>query len=279
MLPQAERDAQLYGSWDSFSGQVFTEWKNDPAHYQDRQYTHVIDPFMIPKHWRVLRGFDWGYARPFSVGWWAADEDGRLYRIAEYYGWNGTPNQGARMEVAEVAREIRRIEQEDPNLRGRHIAGIADPAITQRDGGDSIADIMARCQVYWDKADNTRLAGKMQYHYRLAFDEKGLPMLYVFNTCKQFIRTFPNLVYDQRHVEDVDTNGEDHAYDEGRYVLMERPISPRAPARPQARPFDPLDRWLKALPPPAAGPWGRGPRVPVRRDFRPLTGRGAPQRR
>lgn len=227
MLPQAERDAQLYGSWDSFSGQVFTEWKNDPAHYQDRQYTHVIDPFMIPKHWRVLRGFDWGYARPFSVGWWAADEDGRLYRIAEYYGWNGTPNQGARMEVAEVAREIRRIEQEDPNLRGRHIAGIADPAITQRDGGDSIADIMARCQVYWDKADNTRLAGKMQYHYRLAFDEKGLPMLYVFNTCKQFIRTFPNLVYDQRHVEDVDTDGEDHAYDEGRYVLMERPISPR----------------------------------------------------
>ena len=126
-----------------------------------------------------------------------------------------------------MAREIRRIEQEDPNLRGRHIAGIADPAITQRDGGDSIADIMARCQVYWDKADNTRLAGKMQYHYRLAFDEKGLPMLYVFNTCKQFIRTFPNLVYDQRHVEDVDTNGEDHAYDEGRYVLMERPISPR----------------------------------------------------
>ena len=61
----------------------------------------------------------------------------------------------------------------------------------------------------------------------MASDEKGLCMLYVSNTCKQFIRTFPNLLYDQRQVEDVDTNGEDHAYDEGRYVLMERPISPR----------------------------------------------------
>ena len=242
MLPEAEKNAQLYGSWDSFDGQVFTEWRNDPAHYEDRQWTHVIKPFVIPKNWRIFRGFDWGYARPFSVGWWAADEDGRLYRIAEYYGWNGTPNVGCRMEVAEVAREIRRIEGEDPNLKGRHIAGIADPAITQRDGGDSIADIMAKCHVYWDKADNTRLAGKMQYHYRMAFDGNGIPMMYVFDTCKQFIRTIPNLVYDQRHVEDVDTAGEDHIYDEGRYVLMERPISPRERVKPPVDPFDPLSQ-------------------------------------
>ena len=243
MLPQAERNALLYGSWDSFDGQVFTEWRNDPAHYEDRQWTHVIAPFRIPRNWRVYRGFDWGYARPFSVGWWAADEDGRLYRIAEYYGWNGTPNVGIRMEVAEVAREIRRVEGEDENLRGRRIAGIADPAISQRDGGDSIADIMAKCQVYWDKADNTRLAGKMQYHYRLAFDQQGIPMLYVFENCKQFIRTIPNLVYDQKRVEDVDTAGEDHIYDEGRYVLMESPISPRVAAKPAPPEVDPLDLW------------------------------------
>lgn len=242
MLPEAERNAQLYGSWDSFDGQVFTEWRNDPSHYDDRQWTHVIRGFVIPKHWRIFRGFDWGYARPFSVGWWAADEDGRLYRIAEYYGWNGTPNVGCRMEVAEVAREIKRIEDENPNLKGRHIAGIADPAITQRDGGDSIADIMAKCRVYWDKADNTRLAGKMQYHYRMAFDKNGIPMMYIFDTCKQFIRTIPNLVYSQRHVEDVDTDGEDHIYDEGRYVLMESPISPRERVAATYDPVDPLDQ-------------------------------------
>ena len=32
MLPEAERKALLYGDWDSFAGQVFSEWKNDPAH-------------------------------------------------------------------------------------------------------------------------------------------------------------------------------------------------------------------------------------------------------
>ena len=30
-------------------------------------------------------------------------------------------------------------------------------------------------------------------------------MLQVFNTCKHFIRTIPNLVYDESNVEDIDT--------------------------------------------------------------------------
>ena len=38
-MPEAEKQALLYGSWDSFSGQVFTEWRNDPAHYQDQRST------------------------------------------------------------------------------------------------------------------------------------------------------------------------------------------------------------------------------------------------
>ena len=88
-LPEAEKQALLYGSWDSFSGQVFTEWRNDPAHYQDQRWTHVIAPFAIPKHWPIWRGYDFGFSKPFSVGWYAADEEGRLYRIKELYGCTG----------------------------------------------------------------------------------------------------------------------------------------------------------------------------------------------
>ena len=84
MMPEAERNALLYGSWDSFDGQVFTEWRNDPAHYQDQRFTHVIDPFQVPAHWRIYRGFDFGYAKPFSVGWFAVDENGKIYHIKEY---------------------------------------------------------------------------------------------------------------------------------------------------------------------------------------------------
>jgi len=88
-MPEAEKQALLYGSWDSFSGQVFTEWRNDPNHYEDQRWTHVIAPFTIPKHWKIYRGYDFGFSKPFSVGWYAADEEGRLYRIKELYGCTG----------------------------------------------------------------------------------------------------------------------------------------------------------------------------------------------
>lgn len=229
MLPEAEREALLYGSWDSFDGQVFTEWKNDPAHYEDRRFTHVISPFKVPKSWPRYRGFDFGYSRPFSVGWYAVDYDGRVYRIAEYYGTSGTPNVGAKMDPVEIAAEIRRIESEDENLKGCAIYGVADPAIFDESRGESIAAMMEKAPnfVCFTKGDNTRLAGKMQLHYRLAFDEGGSPMFQVFSSCKHFIRTLPGLLYDPKRVEDVDTSGEDHAYDECRYVLMERPMRPR----------------------------------------------------
>ncbi len=143
-LPEAEKQALLYGSWDSFSGQVFTEWRNDPAHYQDQRWTHVIAPFPIPKHWKIYRGFDFGFSKPFSVGWYAADEEGRLYRIKELYGCTGRPNEGLRIDPVEQARRIREVEQNDPQLRGRVIQGIADPAIFDESRGESIAAMMER---------------------------------------------------------------------------------------------------------------------------------------
>ena len=236
MLPEAERSALLYGSWDSFDGQVFSEWRNDPTHYQDHRWTHVIDPFPIPAHWRIYRGFDFGYSRPFAVGWFAADPDGRLYHIREYYGCTGTPNVGLRMHPAQIAAEIRKIEEEDPILRGRKIIGVADPSIFDESRGESVAAMMERAPnfIYWSGGDNTRLPGKMQYHYRLAFDRSGFPMMQVFHTCRHFIRTLPALVYDSSNVEDIDTTQEDHIYDMCRYVLMENPISPQETPESQA---------------------------------------------
>ena len=65
-------------------------------------------------------------------------------------------------------------------------------------------------------------------------------MLYVFSTCKHFIRTVPSLVYDERDVEDVNTEQEDHIYDELRYVCMENPIAPRIRKPQEPKPYDPL---------------------------------------
>lgn len=241
MLSEAERNALLYGDWDSFTGQVFMEWRNDPDQYLTRICTHVIEPFRIPETWTIYRGFDWGYSRPFSVGWYAVDHDKRMYRIRELYGCTGAPNVGVKWEPRKVAQEIKRIESEDPNMKGRTIHGVADPAIFSSAGQESIATLMEKDRVWWDAGDHKRIDGKMQIHNRLAFDENGLPMLYVFDTCKHFIRTIPNLVYDEKDVEDVDTDGEDHIYDELRYICMANPISTPPAKKREVVAYSPLD--------------------------------------
>ena len=44
--------------------------------------------------------------------------------------------------------------------------------------------------------------------------------------CVDSIRTIPALQHDEDNIEDVDTEGEDHAADETRYAVMSRPWPP-----------------------------------------------------
>ena len=241
--PRALRDALLHGKWDAFDGQAFPEFADDPAHYGDGLYTHVIRPFDIPYHWPRYVSFDHGYTRPFSFGVWAVDEEGRVYRYKERYGCvPGEPNTGLMLPPGEIAQELAELLEREfaDGIRPR---GIADPAIWDRSRGMSVEEQIRSGfgGVIFQKGDNTRLPGKMQLHERLKFGEDGRPMLYVFENCRDFIRTIPALVYDRKKPEDIDTSGEDHIYDETRYFLMSRPIAPRAQA-PGKRPggFDPL---------------------------------------
>ena len=231
MLPEAEKAALLYGSWSSFSGQVFREWRDDPNHYEDHQWTHVIAPFKIPKNeGKIIRCFDWGYSRPFSTIWIYITASKMKYVIREYYGCTGEPNKGLQIHHMDVAKHIREIEDTDENLKGRKITGVADPAIFAEESGVSIANDMMKAPYYisFQRGDHNRLPGKMQVHYHLAFNEDdGYPMLQVFNTCKNFIRTIPTLTYDEADVEDVDSDCEDHTYDALRYGLQANKIAPR----------------------------------------------------
>ena len=243
-LPPKIREAWLNGSWDVYMGQFFEDFYNFPDHYADRVGTHVIDPFEIPDGWKIYRSFDWGYNKPFSCGWWAVDYDGVAYRILELYGCDKTPNEGVKWTPPKVFSEIHRIETEHRWLAGKRITGIADPAIWDAESGESIADVAAKHQVFFTPGDNKRIPGWMQVHYRLAFDDNGFPMMYVFRNCKAFIRTIPLLQYDEHRPEDLDTDGEDHVADEVRYFCMSRPIKPRVATQPDEYAHSPMAMFL-----------------------------------
>ena len=243
-LPPKLREAWLHGRWDVYEGQFFEDFFDRPEHYGDRQWTHVIDPFEIPDGWKIYRSFDWGYNKPFSCGWWAVDYDGVVYRILELYGCNKTPNEGVKWTPPQVFAEIHRIETEHRWLAGKKIIGIADPAIWDAETGESIADVAGKHQVFFQPGDHKRIPGWMQVHYRLAFDDNGFPMMYVFSNCKAFIRTIPLLQYDEHKPEDLDTDGEDHVADEVRYFCMSRPIKPRVAVQPDTYNETPMAMFL-----------------------------------
>ena len=215
--------AWLHGDWDIVAGGMFDDvWSRD---------VHVIEPFKIPQHWRIDRSFDWGSSAPFSVQWWAESDgtpldDGRiwprgtLFHIAEWYGCTGNPNEGIKMLASEIARGILEIESK---MGYKINAGAADPSIFATQNGTSIADDMARIGVRWDKADNTRKSGweKMRRMMKASMQERMEEAgLFVFSTCRNFIRTVPSMPRDNRDLDDLDTTAEDHIADACRYRIM-----------------------------------------------------------
>ena len=254
-LPEKLRKAWLEGDWDIFEGQFFEDFRVSPdlmkcheagveIEYAKQQglWTHVIPTPKDgpPAGWTIYRSFDWGYSKPFSCAWWAVDFDGRLYRILELYGCTREPNTGVKWSPDEVFRRIREIEDSHRWLKGKRIDGVADPAIWDASTGESIAETAEKYRIYFSPGDHKRIPGWMQCHYRLMFDEHGIPMMYVYDSCAAFLRTIPLMMYDEHKPEDLDTSLEDHAADEWRYMCMARPITPKLRDQPQTVGADPL---------------------------------------
>jgi phage terminase large subunit len=259
-LPPALKEAWLNGNWDIFEGAYFEEFRTspDPKMCMEagitveealalHKYTHVIEPFEIPQRWQIYRSFDWGYGKPYSVGYHALAEDNTAYRIAEIYGWNGRADEGCRETNKEICDRIVEFERQHPLLQGKKIRGVADPSCWTRNGSISFAEEAEKHSLWFEKADNERIPGWMQLRERLRFDEKGQAKLYIFNTCKAIIRCLPLMMYDEHYVEDLDSSLEDHCCDELRYFCQCRPIPARNIERKTYYAVDPLNQFNKPL--------------------------------
>lgn len=251
-LPPKLKKAWLYGDWNIFEGMYFEEFRNNPDGYDTHQWTHVINPFTPKKHWPIYRSFDWGYDKPFSCGWWTVDDDGVIYRIDEMYGvqYSGNdpiPDKGLKWPPDKVFEEMKKHENQHPYLAGKHIQGVADPALWKGEWGITFEESAANHGIYFQQADNERIPGWMQMHYRFMFDEAGYAQMYIFNTCRNFIRTITTLEYDKIKSEDLDSHGEDHAADETRYFCQMRPITPhlKEDEKLPAWGLDPLDQFAR----------------------------------
>lgn len=224
-LPEKLRKAYRDGNWDVFEGQYFSEWDKE---------MHVIEPFTIPENWKRFRAYDHGRDNPASCGWYALDYDGRVYKYREFY-QKGLDVDQIASRIAELSRgEVYEYSVADPSI-------FANIGYTDKYGGQTIAETFARYGLIFYPASNRRVDGWNLMHQYLRWEQFTKPKLQFFKTCLNSIRTIPSLIHDEHKPEDVDSDGEDHAADETRYLLMslhER-VSPK--------PLNDIERKLKAL--------------------------------
>lgn len=237
--------AWLEGDWDGVDGTFFSEFSED---------RHILrGRIALPDYWTRFRAMDWGSAKPFSVGWYAVSDGavpgiarGCLIKYSEWYGWNGKPDEGLKMNADAVARGI--LAREKSMARIHY--GVADPSIFAMNGGPSIAEMMIIEGCAWLRGDNARQAGWEQLRKRLAPEQ---PLILFSEVCEHTLRTLPYAQHDDRNPEDLDTDSEDHALDETRYAIMSRPLTRDEPKVPttkidwsNARSMPTIDELLKS---------------------------------
>ena len=242
----AELRAWLHGDWNIVAGGMFDDVWNPRVHIVPSFPLHLI-----PRGWKIDRSYDHGSSKPFSVGFWARSNGepftykgvtygklrGDLYRIAEWYGWNGRENEGVKFGAYEIAEGIKDREIDwglrDPRTNHSRVKpGPADSSIfDEYERNKSLAGDFQRAGVRWDKADKgpgSRKQGWEQFRKLLKNaipDVNGVreePGIFVFDTCNHFIRTVPVLPRDKKNPDDVDTDVEDHIGDDVRYEIRKK---------------------------------------------------------
>jgi len=207
---------------------------------------HIIDPMPVPRGAQLYFTYDWGFGAPYSIGYWWVDGDGRIYRFSEIYGQSDYPgdygrNIGRRQTDEEVCETILAHEEnltKEYGINFRSIVRLAGPDCFQKKPdykgggqGPSTAETMAKKGIYLTPGDPSRHHKIRQFHQRLRLYNDMPPMMLVYNTCKEFIRTIPMQVPAENDPEYIDTRIESHVFDDSCHVMMARPLALKDPKK------------------------------------------------
>lgn len=164
-LPEAERQAKKFGSFDAYSGQVFGEFRD--KHYPDEpdNALHVVGSFDIPAFWPRVVAIDWGYNAMTSVGWAAVSPSKRVY-VYRHQMFSG-------VKIAEWASEVKLfVDKEKPkDIVICHSAGQhrGDPHTIHEQVIEALGESVRL-------GEKDRIGGKNLIHEYLRWQSKPIPL-------------------------------------------------------------------------------------------------------
>lgn len=224
-LPAKLKKAFVEGDPNMFDGQYFDEWRNE---------IHVCKPFEVPVTWKRFVCIDYGYSKPAAAYWCAVDFDKRIWVYRELYATGNTFRDLARQIITFSGHEQIDYWVADPAIWAKGNEKEGEPI--KQSGVELMYEVANEMNyvVQIVPGNNDRLNGWRMFREYLQTskgkDGKMQANITFFSTCIHAIETIPALVYDSVRVEDLDSEGEDHAADALRYGLMSRP-QPPSPAK------------------------------------------------
>ena len=193
-LPEREKKALLYGDWNIFEGQYFTEFN---------MQKHIVAPFEIPRGWRKYRTIDYGLDR-LACLWIATSPDGNSYVYREFCKSNLTISQATK-EIIDRTPDSEEI-----------YATLAPPDLWHRnqESGKSKATLFSEYGLNFTKTSNDRECGWLAVKEMLIGGD-GRQAIYFFSTCTEIIKCLPALTVDKIRPTDCATEPHDitHAPD------------------------------------------------------------------
>lgn len=213
-LPEREKKALLYGDWNIFEGQYFTEFSPKK---------HIVAPFEIPKNWRKYRTIDYGLDR-LACLWIALSPDGISYVYREFCKSNLT--------ISQATREILDRTPQNEEI----YATLAPPDLWSRsqESGRSKAMIFSEYGLNFTKTSNDRESGWLAIKELLISADEGRGIRF-FSTCTEIIKCLPSLTVDKLRPSDCSTEPHSitHAPDalRGFAIHNSRPSEPRLPIK------------------------------------------------
>lgn len=228
--PDYERKLTSDGNIERMKAWVYGDWNINVGGYFEGAWEperNILDPFIPGLDWPRWRAMDWGYAAPYSVGWYTIDPEGVTIRYRELYGYGGKANKGTREEAPAVAANILKIEQLETRAGLKFNRNPADSAIWAKDGRErSINDYFREKGVYW--LPSQKGPGSIARGAQIMAEKMRNGTFKVTSDCQHWLRTVPTLMPDENDLESIDREQENHAFDESRYSLVSRHKMPKA---------------------------------------------------
>lgn len=214
--------AWRYGDWDIAAGQFFTNFRRD---------LHVVPDAVVPGHWPIWMGFDYGFTHYTAAHVFTRDGDGNVYVVGEHAERRWLPQRHA----AAIEGVVRRLGVEPARLHGIYAGG---DVFAKKQNGGTIAGDYAKHGLTLKHANMDRINGAAEILTRLGdadSDPPIAPRLFISEACPRLLECLPSLEHDPHRPEDVlkvDCDeqglGGDDVYDSFRYGLM-------ADAKPKTR--------------------------------------------